>query len=241
MIENTNQSFENKVSNATVVDGDDISSFIKDLNARRQNVLKGGVNCIPLPFPRFRSELPGIEQGQYVLISANTKVGKTNLADFVYVFHALDYAYEHPEKCSVHIIYFALEESKKRITERYFSYLLNKLDGIRISPADLRSTSVDFPAPQEVIDKLSTGEYARRLEFFEKCVQFETEETNPTGVLRVCERYAKSVGNYKSHKITAANNSFKEVDVFDSYTQNDPNHYKIVVIDHIGLNTRRAA
>jgi hypothetical protein len=30
-------------------------------------------------------------------------------------------------------------------------------------------------------------------------------------------------------------NSFKEVEVFDSYVPNDPNHYKIVIIDHIGL------
>lgn len=47
---------------------------IENLEKRRENVLKGGVNCIPLPFERFRSEIPGIEQGQYVLITANQKV-----------------------------------------------------------------------------------------------------------------------------------------------------------------------
>jgi hypothetical protein len=30
-------------------------------------------------------------------------------------------------------------------------------------------------------------------------------------------------------------NVAKEVEVFDSYKQNDPNHYKIVIVDHIGL------
>ena len=47
---------------------------IENLIDRRQNVLLGGVNCIPLPFERFRSEIPGIEQGQYVVLTANQKV-----------------------------------------------------------------------------------------------------------------------------------------------------------------------
>ena len=222
----------------------DISSseqVIDQLIERRNNIINGGVNCIPLPFERFRPEVPGIEQGQYVLITANQKCGKTQLANYIYLFHALDYAFEHPDRCSVHIIYFALEESVQKIIERYLSHLLYKLDGIRLAPADLRSTSFDYPVPEEALKKLQSEPYKERLRFFEKCVQFETEDTNPTGILRVCEKYAKSVGVYKSHKIDSKGNSFKEVDVFDSYTQNDPNHYKIVVIDHIGLNTRRAS
>ncbi len=208
---------------------------LSNLEERRRNVLGGGTNCIPLPFEKFRTEVPGIEQGQYVIVSANQKVGKTNLADFIYVFRALDYAFENPDKCSVHIIYFALEEAIQKIIERYFSYLLYKFDGIRLSPADLRSTSYDYPVPEEALDKLRSEKYQERIRFFMDCVQFETEDTNPTGILRVCEKYAKSVGTYTSHKKKSAGLSGKDVEVFDSYVQNDPNHYKIVVIDHIGL------
>ena len=211
---------------------------IENLIDRRQNVLLGGVNCIPLPFERFRQEIPGIEQGQYIVLTANQKVGKSNLANFIYLFHALDYAYANSDKCSVHIIYFALEEALQKVIERYMCYLLYKLDGIRLAPQDLRSTSADFPVPQEAIDLLQSPRYQERLAFFEKCVQFETEDTNPTGILRVCEAYAKSVGQYKSHKMFSKNGSGKEVEVFDSYVQNDPNHYKIVIIDHIGLVDR---
>ena len=210
-------------------------SVIENLEARRRNVLNGGVNCIPLPFKRFRSELPGIEQGQYVVITANQKTGKTQLANYIYLFEALDYAFENPNKCSVHIIYFALEESVQKIIERYMSHLLWKLDGERYAPADLRSTSSDSPVPKHIIELLKSDPYQERFRFFEKCVQFETEDTNPTGVLRVCERDAKSVGKYTSHKMQSNGNSFKEVEVFDSYEPDDPNHYKIVIIDHIGL------
>ena len=214
------------------------TSVIDNLVERRNNVLNGGVNCIPLPFNRFRTEIPGIEQGQYVVVTANQKVGKTTYTDFVYVFNVLDYAFEHKDQCSVHIIYFSLEESIQKVIERYMSYLLYKLDGIRIPPVDLRSTSRDFPVSEDILDKLQSVTYQERLRFFEECVQFETEDTNPTGILRVCEAYAKSVGNYSSRTIESNSGSGKKVDIFESYTPNDPNHYKIVIIDHIGLVDR---
>lgn len=211
-----------------------IGDVLNNLETRRENVMKGGTNCIPFPFPRFRSEIPGIEQGTYTIVTASMKTGKTQIADYIYLFNALDYAFNNPGKCSVHIIYFALEESIQKIIERYMSHLLYKLDGIRIAPADLRSTSTENPVDKKILNLFETPKYKKRLEFFEQCVEFNTEDTNPTGILRACEAYAKSVGTYKSHKhknlVTG-----REVEVFDSYTQDDPNHFKIVILDHIGL------
>ena len=239
MIKNTNNSDSFACEKGTPSSLDtgarNADNVIANLKKRRDNVLSGGVNCIPWPFERFRNEVPGIEQGQYILISANQKVGKSQFANYVYMYHVLDYCYEHQDQCSCHIIYFALEESVERVIERYMSHLLYKLNGLRYAPADLRSTRVEYPIPEEVITLLSSDEYQERIRFFEKCVQFDTENTNPTGILRVCEEYAKSVGEYKSHKVTSKSNFSKEIDVFDSYKQNDPNHYKIVIIDHIGL------
>ena len=212
------------------------TDVIENLEKRRENVLKGGVNCIPFPFSRFRAEVPGVEQSQYVVITANQKTGKSQLANFLYVFNVLDYCFNHPKECSAHIMYFALEESIQRVIERYMCYLLYKLDDIRIAPADLRSTSSDFPLDKKVIDLLKSDKYQKRLKFFEECVEFDSENTNPTGILRSCEAYAKKVGVYKSHKERANGGmSDKLVDVFDSYEDNDPNHYKIIIIDHIGL------
>ena len=47
-----------------------------DLVERRENILAGKINCIPWGLPRFEKELPGIEQGQYYLVTANSKVGE---------------------------------------------------------------------------------------------------------------------------------------------------------------------
>ena len=59
---------------------------IADLRARRERVLTGQINCIPSPFPRFRSTYVGLERGKYILVTANTKVGKTQLADYLYLY-----------------------------------------------------------------------------------------------------------------------------------------------------------
>jgi len=39
---------------------------------KRQRLLNGQINCIPWGLPRFENELPGIEQGKYYLITANS-------------------------------------------------------------------------------------------------------------------------------------------------------------------------
>lgn len=208
------------------------ADVLETLRKRRQNILNGGVNCIPLPFQRFRSDIPGIEQDQYVVVTTNAKVCKTQFTDYLYVFYALDYAYAHPEKCSVHILYFSLEERREKIVTRYLSYLLYKIDGIRMSPTDLRSTSAEYPVPEEILDKIDSAEYQKRLEFFERCVQFEFDKTTAKEIVNTCVNYAKSVGTYTSHKETIG---FNETEVIDSYQNNDPNHYKIMIVDHIGI------
>lgn len=221
---------------ASCADGEvSMSEVIAGLKKRRDNILSGGINCIPLPFERFRSEIPGIEQENYVLLTASMKAGKTMLTSFLYLYHVLDYAFNHRKQCTVHIIYFNLEESQSRIKQRYISHLLFKLDGIRISPSDLRSTSADFPLDDKILSLLETKRYKERLDFFDKTIKFESEDTNPTGILRVCEEYAKSVGKYESYQRSSRADSNRKVDVFKSYTPNDQNHYKIVLIDHIGL------
>lgn len=47
---------------------------IEKLKIRRNRILAGLINCIPLPFPRLRAWLPGIERKRYVIITANQKV-----------------------------------------------------------------------------------------------------------------------------------------------------------------------
>ena len=42
--------------------------------ARRKRIEEGKFNCLPLPFERFRKVYPGVEQGKYIILTANQKV-----------------------------------------------------------------------------------------------------------------------------------------------------------------------
>jgi hypothetical protein len=45
------------------------------IKKRRQRILDGKINSIPWGLPRFEEENPGIEQGKYYNVTANSKVG----------------------------------------------------------------------------------------------------------------------------------------------------------------------
>lgn len=160
-----------------------IDRVIQNLEERRSNILNGNINSIPSPFKRFRNDFIGIEQGQYVVVTAPTKGSKSQFTNFMYVFTPILYAYNNPDKISLKIIYFTLEENADRIVQRFMSFLLYYLSRgkIRISPRDLRSTDNNNPLPEEIIELLKSEEYRKILNFFESTIDFISDGCNPTG------------------------------------------------------------
>lgn len=211
-----------------------VDRVISELKRRKENIANGNINSIPSPFIRFRNDFVGIEQAQYITITAGTKCGKSQLGNFLYLFHAIDYVYKHRDIVSIKILYFALEETPERVLQRYMSYLLYVLSGnkYRISPKDLRSTDNDKPLSDDIIDLLESEEYRAKLDFFEQCVIFYNEGNNPTGIYKACRDYALSCGKVITKSVQYGNEVH---DVFDHYVPDDPRHYKVVFIDHIGL------
>ena len=55
------------------------NKILDNLTNRRQRILDGKYNCLPLPFPRFRAIFPGVEKSKYILLTANQKVKVYNL------------------------------------------------------------------------------------------------------------------------------------------------------------------
>lgn len=216
-----------------------IETTLENLKKRRQKILDGGINCIPSPFVRFRSEFPGVEQSLYCIVSSFTKGAKSQFSSFVFVYNTLLYAYYHPEtNVKVKILYFPLEETPERIIERFMSYLLYTLSKgkIRISPKDLRST-LDA-CPEEILSILETEEYQNLLKYFEDNVIFNTEDCNPTGIYYSCKRYAEANGtvHYKKSVYKDEFGILHETDkAFDYYEPNNQNEYRIVVIDTMNL------
>lgn len=219
-----------------------IERVLSYLRERRENIIAGNVNCIPSPLVDFRSQFPGIERKQYILMTGNQKSGKTQFSSFMFVFHPILYAFTHKEKVRVKIFYVPLEETPEIITIRFMSYLLYIMSAqkIRISPKELQSTMTAMS--QEILDILESDAYQERLKFFQDSIVW-VESSNPTGVYKSVMSYIGTHGKriMKKGKVTDQfTKEVREVDVFDHYEPDDQNEYVIIYTDHISLNNRRA-
>lgn len=137
----------------------------------------------------------------------------------------------------IKILYFPLEETSDRIMQRFISWLLFDFSKgkIRVSPRELRSTT--SPVSEEVLDIINSEEIQDILEYFEEHIIFPEEAANPTGIYKYCKNYAEEHGTVYT-KAGQYKDEFGVVQsrqVFDRYEQDNPNEYRLVIVDTINL------
>lgn len=209
-----------------------------NLEERRAKILSGGINSIPTPFTRFENDFIGIEQSTYYAVTASTKGSKSQFTSFVFIYKALLYAYWSKANIKVTIFYFPLEETPERVMQRFMSFLLYDLTKgeVRISPRDLRSSVNTKPVSEDVLELLKSDEFTDILEYFEDNIIFSSE-ANPTGIYKFCRSYAEQHGTtyYKDVTIKDELGVEKTIKMFDRYEMENPNEYRIIIIDTINL------
>lgn len=206
--------------------------IIKDAETRRNNVVNGGFNCIPLPYNRFRKVYPGTEQAKYIIVTANQKVGKTKFADNIYIYEPIFFMVNHPD-IKINIYCFSLEIAPILKYYDFLSYLLYRLDGISISTSDLKSTNNDKPVDLEILETLKQEKYQIYIRKWEESVTFITEIKNPTGIYKYLKEKAEEAGHY--NYTSYINKEGKEVQIRDQnnpYTPNDSTIYNFAIIDN---------
>lgn len=162
---------------------------------------------------------------------------KTKFCDFVYVYETLFFIMQHPE-VKVKIFYFCLEESPRKKFIEFQCHLLYRLDNIIISPTELESTDKDHPVPERILELLESEKYQAYIKKFEEMVEYIDNEKNPTGINKKCRDYALSHGrlNLKTIEvkdpITGQPIKKQIVDPVNPYTPNDPEEYRIVILDN---------
>lgn len=210
---------------------------IATLKNRRERVISGLYNCVPFPFPRFRTWVPGIEDSKFIVVTANQKVGKSKLCDYLFVYSPLFFILEHPEM-RIKVLYFTLEMSPQEKYNEFLCHLLFKLDGLQISPTELKSTDKDNPVDPHIFELLETEKYQRYITAYENMVEYIDDSRNPTGINKYCREYALSHGhlNYKKGlRKNAFTGEMEEADVIDNdnaYTSDDPEERRIIIIDN---------
>lgn len=208
-----------------------------NLRLRRERVLNGLYNCIPFPFPRFRAWVPGIETAKFIVVTANQKVGKSKFCDYLFVYEPLFFILEHPEM-RIKVLYFTLEMSPEEKYNEFLCHLLFRLDGIEVSPTELRSTDRDHPIDEKILELLESDKYQRYIKAFEDMVEYIDDQRNPTGINKYCRDYALTHGhlNFKKGKGKGpVTDEIIDADVVDNdnpYTPDDPEERRIIIIDN---------
>lgn len=204
------------------------------LKDRRKRILDGGINCIPLTYNRLRVWLPGIEKRRYTVVTANQKVGKSKFVDYTYVYEPFFYSLDHPEQVRIKILYFTLEMGKEEKFYEFLCHLLYRLDNVRITPTDLKSTNADRPCPQEILDMLETEKYQYYINKFKETVIYVDSVRNPTGIYKYCRTFALERGKFHYKKGFKKDDFGKSVedDVIDYFEPDDKDLYMMVVLDN---------
>lgn len=216
-----------------------IQRVLSNLEERRKKVLEGGINCIPTPFSKFKTDFPGVEQGKFYLISGASKSAKTQITNFLFLYSSVLFAYNNPDIIRLKIFYFPLEETPEKIVQRFMCYLLYVLSDrkIRISPLQLSSIDKENAVDGHILELLNSIEYRSILDFFESHVLFISDR-NPTGLYKTVKKYAEESGITHKKVITIENKETgvkQEKEVFDYYEPKDPNEYVEIIVDHASL------
>lgn len=214
------------------------------IKKNKQIRLEGGYTCIPFVLlPKLGYVVPGIEQEKYYLVTANSKVGKTKLADFLFVYNPYEFVTTKETDIKIKVMYFSLEVSKEEKLSQYYSYRLYKDHGIVISPEKLKSRFENYILEDDIEKILDS--YDAEMERFESMVEIIDTIKNPFGIYKHVRDYAYAHGEHydkfgklipKEHLMSsdttirdAANLRIAE------YRPHNPQEYVIIVVDHLSL------
>ena len=206
------------------------SRVYENIVNKRERILSGKVNCIPWQLPRFEESSPGIEQGKYYQITAQSKAGKTQLADALFVFNTVKQIIDDNLDIRLKIFYFSLELSKEEKMLSCFANILYIKEGLRIAPTDLKSTHAKKVLSSEVLEMIS--KYQKYFDKIEEIVEFIDSVRHATGIYDLVRKYAVANGTIY-HRDIVINGEITQVE--DRYEPNDPEEYVMIIIDHIGL------
>jgi hypothetical protein len=196
----------------------------------KERIEHGLLNCIPSPFPRYSEFWPGIERSKYYGVTASPKVGKTQVTDFMFLYHPLDYILTHETNIDVDVLYYSIEMSKYQKALQAISYFLYVKQGIAVSPIDLRS--VRQALDKEVVIKIK--ELNPFMDKFFSKVKYNDYTRNRYGIWRDIFDYAQKNGEIQYEEKIFDD---KKVKVISGYKPNNPDKITIIIIDHVSLLT----
>lgn len=219
-----------------------IDKVINSLEENRRRRINGDLIAIPWTLPRLSRVLPGVRQRHYTIITSQTKGGKSQIANFLYMFEPIEWYLQNRDttNLSLKIFLFSLEISKDLVIIQAMSYKLFKSYGIIISPDNLQSIFEDYTLDEKVLSIIKSDEFQIWLKEFENIVEIIDDIRNPFGMMNLVQTYAEANGHYEYTEKIFSNDdgTTSNKKVIDRYVPDRPDEYVIVMVDHGGLITK---
>ena len=206
-------------------------SYYKDTIKYIDEASKKEFNAIPFIFDRFADDLEGITKGTYTIVTASSGVAKSKYTIFMYVITVINFLIANPNATiDAKIIYFSLEESKRKFYLSLQCYLLKQRFDIRVSVKDLRSTKKGKKiVNQDLLDKLASLEDWFKV--FEEKVEVIEDIRNTWGMYKYVEEYCLSVGKVVEIEEIVEHKPKK----VKHYIPNNPELIILPITDHVSL------
>jgi hypothetical protein len=205
--------------------------------------MSGGYNSIPFGFKRMQQYVPGVQKPNYVILTANSGIGKTKAAKNMFVFRPYEFLQRVKNSgIKLSVLYFLLEEPDESWMQSYICYKLYKETGRRISIKELRSQlKPEDPTAvidQDVLDRVNA--MAPDLKEFEKTVHLIRGVDKPYSIFKYCTDFMEGhdIGDWEMGPQRIWSPTEKKMITKigkDRFQLVHPNHYVLIVIDHIGL------
>lgn len=218
------------IQDNTIEEEDIFERTLAGIKLNKENKEKGIFNSIPFGLPSLDKHLPGVMRGMQYLITANSGVGKTQLAKFLFINQPYKFIKAHPELgLKLKVLYFALEESKEEFMLGLISHRLKEVYNISIGVLELRSLG-NYILSTEILSKIEQcRDYFKELS---QSLDVIDSISNPFGIYKYVRNYAKTHGEFKYRKVIIDG---KEEKIFDYYEPNDDKEIVVVVVDHYSL------
>lgn len=174
----------------------------------------------------------GTHQARYYLIGADSSVGKTTVADFMFVLKAWESA--KVLKKPIKIFYCSFEVGKVDKIARWVSYYIFHKFGERL-PSDFILGRITGNLPTSKHEKLIMQGYAAVNELM-KDIVFVEDVIHPTKIFEdLIEAHFSKVGTVTRADVSDEDKKKGKKGYVKSYQPNDPDLMTLLVIDHLAL------
>lgn len=194
-------------------------------------------NCLSFEslFPKFSEFLPGIMQKTYYLVTASSKVGKTQITDSMFLYHPFDFIKNNPNsKIKIKIFYFSLEmDLESKITAGISKHIYENSKMI-VPVNQILSMNRKNRLTDDIYKQILGAE--KYFEDLEEYVTMSDAQQNPTGIYKQIYKYATDNGTIKTKKVKVKDPNTGEEQIrefFDYYIPNNPDEYVIILTDHL--------